>query len=372
MLRPGVQGKFPAYRSHWHLFSFSGEMISFESLINSLKETIIVFDKKASITFINKSGEELLRRSSKDVTGKKLLQILHNEKIISPLIKKTIREGRSLTGKSVIVNIGQPANIDFNLSPLFVNDRIEGAILSISENIHIREESDYDHDFDSAIYLLGTIAHEIKNPLGGIKGAAQLMRNLARDENLKEYTDLIERETDRLNSILVDYLTVCKTPSLHLLNLHEVLEKTLSLMNIQILKSETTVRRMYDPSLPLIRGDEAKLLQVFLNLFKNAIESMKKGGSIEITTSPSRESFIDQGKTKRWVLVSIKDTGKGIPEEDLKKIFLPFYTAKKTGSGIGLAVSKKVIKDHGGFIRVESQVKRGTVFHLYIPFGENE
>ena len=346
-------------------------MISFEVLINGLKETIIVFDKNAKITFANKSGEELLRKGLKDITGKKLLQILKNEKIISPLIKKTIREGRSMKGKSVTVYIDHPVNVDFSLSPLYVNDRVDGAILSLSENIHIREEEDYDRDFDSAVYLLGTIAHEIKNPLGGIKGAAQLLRDFARNETLDEYVDLIVRETDRLNAILRDYLTVCKTPSLHLLNLHEVLEKALAVMNAPLLKAGIATRRMYDPSLPQIRGDEAKLLQVFLNLVKNAIESMKKGGVLEITTSPSRESFVEHGKVKRWVLISIKDTGKGIPEEDLKKIFLPFFTAKKSGTGIGLAVSKKVIKDHGGFIRVESDVGKGTVFHLYIPFGEN-
>jgi signal transduction histidine kinase len=137
------------------------------------------------------------------------------------------------------------------------------------------------------------------------------------------------------------------------------------------LKAGITLKRMYDPSLPQIQGDEAKLLQVFLNIIKNAVESMNKGGRLEIKTSPSKESFIDRGKIKRWVQISIKDTGKGIPEKDLKKIFLPFYTKKKTGTGIGLAVSKKIIKDHGGFITVESQADKGTVFHLYMPFGQN-
>jgi two-component system nitrogen regulation sensor histidine kinase GlnL len=346
-------------------------MIPLDTLINSLKETIILFDKKTKITFINKSGEELLRKSSKDITGKKLLQVFNSEKIISPLIKKTIREGRSLRGKSVSWNIGHAINIDFSLSPFFVNYRIDGAILSLSENINITDREDYDYDFDSAVYLLGTIAHEIKNPLGGIKGAAQLLRTVARNGSLDEYTSLIIRETDRLNSILQDYLTICKNPSLHPVNIHEVLEKSLAILNIPVLKAGIAIRRMYDPSLPQIQGDEAKLLQVFLNIIKNAVESMKKGGRLDITTSPSRESFIDHGKIKKWVLISIKDTGKGIPERDLKKIFLPFYTKKKSGTGIGLALSKKVIKDHGGFIKVESQLNRGTVFHLYMPFGQN-
>ena len=343
-------------------------MISLEALINSLKETIILFDKKTKITFINKSGEELLRKSSRDITGKKIVQIFRSDKTISPLLKKTIHEGRSLKGKSVSLNIGQPINIDFSLSPFFVNDTIEGAILSISENIHITDREELDYDFDSAVYLLGTIAHEIKNPLAGIKGAAQLLSNRAGDKDIHQYVNLIIRETDRLNSILQDYLTICKTPSLHPVNIHEVLEKALTIMNVPMLKAEISLKRMYDPSLPPIQGDEAKLLQVFLNIIKNAVEAMKKGGRLEITTSPSKESFVDQGKIKRWVLITVRDTGRGIPEKDLKKIFLPFYTKKKSGTGIGLSFSKKVIKDHGGFIRAESQINRGTAFHLYIPF----
>jgi len=346
-------------------------MIPPDTLINSLKEAVILFDKKSKISFINKSGEELLGKSSKDITGKKLLQIFNTEKTISPLINTTIRDGRTLRGRSVSLNIGHPINIDFSLSPYFVNDKIDGAILSISENINITDREDYDYEFDSAVYLLGTIAHEIKNPLGGIKGAAQLLSNVAQDAGISEYTNLIIRETDRLNAILQDYLTICKTPSLHPVNIHEVLEKSLAILNIPLLKTGITLKRMYDPSLPQIQGDEAKLLQVFLNIIKNAVESMNKGGRLEIKTSPSKESFMDHGKIKRWVQISIKDTGKGIPEKDLKKIFLPFYTKKKTGTGIGLAVSKKIIKDHGGFITVESQEDKGTAFHLYMPFGHN-
>ncbi len=347
-------------------------MISLEAIINSLKEIIILFDKNTKITYINKSGEELFRKSSKDIIGKKFLHIFSGEKTISPLIKKTIHEGRSFRGRSVSLNIEHPINTDFSLSPYFIQDGIEGAILSISENINITDREDYDYDFDSAVYLLGTIAHEIKNPLGGIKGAAQLMRDNTQRESIDEHINLIIRETDRLNSILQDYLTICKKPSFHPVNIHEVMEKALAIMNIQIRDAGITVRRMYDPSLPQIDGDEAKLLQVFLNIIKNAVESMKKGGRIEITTSPSKESFLDHGKIKRWVLISIKDSGKGIPEEDIKKIFLPFYTKKKSGTGIGLALSKKVIKDHGGFIKVKSQINKGTVFHLYMPFGHNE
>jgi two-component system nitrogen regulation sensor histidine kinase GlnL len=154
-------------------------------------------------------------------------------------------------------------------------------------------------------------------------------------------------------------------------NIHEVMEKTLHIMDVPILKAGITVKRLYDPSLPQVRGDEAKLLQVFLNIIKNALESMKKGGRIEVSTYPSKESVREGGRTKRWAMISIRDTGKGISEGDLKKIFIPFYTRKKNGTGIGLALSKKIIKDHGGLIKVRSQEGKGTIFFIYIPFEHN-
>jgi len=344
-------------------------MISLDAIINSLQEALILFDRAARIVYLNKTGEELLRKSSKDIMLKKLSEIVKEDKAISPLIKKTIGEGRSFKGKSVSLDIGQIINIDFHLSPFFSNGKIEGAVLSISENINISEREEY--DFDSLVYLIGSIAHEIKNPLGGIKGAAQLLRNRVQDAPIDEYVDLIVKETDRLNSILHDYLTLCKKPAFNQVNIHEVMEKALSIMSIPLKSAGIILKRFYDPSLPQVKGDEAKLLQVFLNIIKNAIESMEKGGRIEISTCPSKESVREGGRIKRWAMISIKDTGKGIPAKDLQKIFVPFYTKKKQGTGIGLALSRKIIKDHGGLINVKSQVSKGTSFFIYIPFQHN-
>lgn len=341
-------------------------MISLDSIINSLEETIILFDRNMKISYLNKTAEELFQKSSKDITGRKLSEIIKDKDPISPLIEKVITEGRSFRVKSAALNTGQMINIDFNLSPFFTNSKLEGAVLSISRNINITEGEDY--SFDSIDYLIGSIAHEIKNPLGGIKGAAQLLRNNTQGACINDCVDLIVKETDRLNLILQDYLTVCKKPSLNVLNIHEVMEKTLTIMNTKIKKAGISLKRVYDPSLPQIRGDESKLLQVFLNIVKNAVESMKKGGKLEVSTHPSDELFKENDKIKRMALISISDTGKGIAEDDLKKIFLPFYTKKKYGSGIGLALSKKILRDHKGLIKVKSQRNKGTCFYIYLPF----
>jgi two-component system nitrogen regulation sensor histidine kinase GlnL len=341
-------------------------MIPFDSIINSLDETIILFNRKTKAIYINKAGEELLRRSAKDIVGKRFSQLVTGKEAISSHIKKSLVEGRSFKGKSIALDIGKNISVDFGLSPFFVNDQIEGVILSLSRNIDIAEREDI--DFDSVVYLLGSIAHEIKNPLGGIKGAAQLLGQNTQGASIDEYTDLIVRETDRLDALLNDYLTVCKNPSFGPVNVHEILEKALAVMNTQLKKSEIKMKRLYDPSLPGIRGDEGKLLQVFLNIIKNAVESMKNGGKLEIATYPSKELFSKGGKTKRMAVIAIRDSGKGIERKDLEKIFMPFYTKKRKGAGIGLAFSKKSIKDHGGFITVKSQKKKGTCFSIYLPY----
>jgi two-component system nitrogen regulation sensor histidine kinase GlnL len=345
-------------------------MFSFDSIINSLKETIILFDKKSKMTFINKSGEELFGKSSRDLVGRRLGRLFPGEKKVSPLITKSIAEERSFRGKSVSLDIGRQMNIDFSLSPLYVSNIVEGAVLSVSENISMPERENQEQE--SLVYLLGSISHEIKNPLGGIKGAAQLLRMQTKETGLAEYADLIIRETDRLNAILQDYLTICRKPSFHAVNIHELMEKALTIMSVPIEKAGLSLKRFYDPSLPQILGDESKLLQVFLNVIKNGMESMKRGGRLEISTYPSKELFGEHGRTRRMALLTIADTGRGMSEAELQKIFLPFYTRKKEGTGIGLSLSKKIIKDHGGMISVRSQKGKGTTFSIYLPFRDHE
>jgi two-component system nitrogen regulation sensor histidine kinase GlnL len=334
------------------------------------------------ILFVNKTGEELLRKGYREIVGKRLGELFPDAKAIVKLTRKAIKESRSFSAKEVEVKINGIAQMDFRISPFFVDNRNEGVLLSIRENLPIVEKEDA--SFDSLVYLLGSIAHEIKNPLGSIKGAAQLLKkrtlNGGPGEALlpgvhsgdSEYLNLIIRETDRLNSVLQSYLTMSRRPVLHPINIHEVIEKAISIMNISRKNGNISVQRFYDPSLPRLVGDEGKLFQVFVNIIKNAIEAMPRGGSLSITTKPSNEYVVQHGQVRRWAVISVSDIGKGIPKNEMQKIFLPFYTKKKRGTGLGLSLSKKIVKDHGGFIRVESPsgTGKGTVFHIYIPFAD--
>lgn len=340
------------------------------ALINCLEDAILLLDKKCIVSFINKSGEEFFGRSSREIVGRKLAELFPDAMAIAKLSRKAIRESRSFSAKEVETKINGASMADFSISPFFIEGKCEGVLLSISEHLSIVEKEDT--SFDSLVYLLGSIAHEIKNPLGGINGAAQLLKKKLSEENedCAEYLDLIIRETGRLNAVLQSYLTMSRKPVLHPVNIHEVLEKAISIMNISFKNVTITVQRLYDPSLPKVLGDEGKLLQVFVNIIKNAIEAMPRGGRLTLATKPSGEYVVQNGQAKKWAVISLSDTGKGIPRDEIHKIFLPFYTKKKKGTGLGLALSKKIIKDHNGFIRVESHphLQKGTVFTIYIPF----
>ncbi len=348
-----------------------------ETLVNSLGEVIMLLGKNNTVTFINKTGEEFFGRGQQEILGRKLTDINPGSSAISRLAKKAIKELRSFSAKDVEVKISGVPRVDLDISPFIVSDKCEGALISIRENVSIAERED--PSFDSVTFLLGTIAHEIKNPLGGIKGAAQLLRSKLRTDSGKtpraaddidEYLGLIIRETNRLDTVLQNYLTMSRKPVLQKVNIHEVLEKAISIMHLPLKNAKITLQRLYDPSLPKVFGDGSKLLQVFLNIIKNGIEAMPRGGSLGIVTKPSGEHVVEKGRTKRWAIISIRDTGRGIPKSEIQKIFLPFYTGKKRGTGLGLALSKKIIKDHNGLIRVERPDSgKGTVFHIYIPFA---
>jgi two-component system nitrogen regulation sensor histidine kinase GlnL len=351
-----------------------------EALINSLSEAVLLLDTKSTIMFINKTGEEFFGRGHQEIIGKKVADISPGAKEISRLAKKVIKEMRSLSAREVELKVAGFSKADVDLAPFIVGDSCRGTLISIRENLSLAERED--SSFDSLVYLIGTIAHEIKNPLGGIKGAAQLLKGRllegkgARQEPGKtgtatvEYLDLIIRETDRLNTVLQNYLTMSRKPALHQINIHEVLEKALAIMDLSLKNSAISLQRFYDPSLPKVIGDSGKLLQVFLNIIKNAVEAMPRGGSLSVMTRPSREHVVQKGQMKRWAVISIRDTGKGIQQSEFQKIFLPFYTKKRRGTGLGLALSKKIIKDHQGVIRVESPENgKGTVFHVSIPFA---
>ncbi len=357
-------------------------MISLESLINNLDEVVCLFDITGRLLFINKAGEEFFGKNLKEMKNKPIGYFFPENDDIEMLFQKTVSEGRLHNSKEMEINVGRPVNVDLHLSPYYSADSPEGAVLCLRENLSITEREDY--QFDHLLYLLGSLAHEIKNPLSGIKGAAQILK-MTPSSISGECVDLILKEADRLNSVLQGYLTMTRLPRFHQLNVHEVMEHALKVMGPEILEGGISIEKSYDPSLPYISGDEGKLLQVFINLIKNAIEAMemRREKVLSISTRPSDEYVLiyeksgkaksgKRAKKRRWVVVNFSDTGVGLGRDEIARIFLPLYTKKEKGSGLGLALSKKIIKDHGGIIKVKSAGRDGSTFSIYLPLPDTE
>ena len=218
------------------------------------------------------------------------------------------------------------------------------------------------------------LAHEIRNPLGGIKGAAQLLRGGVIDPDLVQCTDMIIREVERLVG-LVDQLRDLGTPPplrLEPVNIHRILNDVVDLQRRAPEWGSTTLVSEFDPSLPPLHGDPAQLHQVFLNLVKNALESVGGKGTITIATRMDAGYRVRRrGGDERILVVSVADNGPGVPEPDRARLFAPFFSTKARGSGLGLALCQRIVVQHGGTIVHETPDAGGARFRITLPVSES-
>jgi len=204
------------------------------------------------------------------------------------------------------------------------------------------------------------LAHEIRNPLGSIKGAAQYLRSEVMTDEDKRLIDVIIEEVNRLNSVVNQFLSYAKPYSLNLKlqNINAVITKAISIVKANDLMEKIVIEEELRPELPLVNVDAEQLIQVILNIAVNALEAMPEGGKLIFRT---RRIDSDQGEA---VGISIRDTGKGIKKDELRNVFKPFFTTRERGVGLGLAICQRIIKNHGGHIRVKSIPGQGSIFYI--------
>jgi two-component system sensor histidine kinase HydH len=206
------------------------------------------------------------------------------------------------------------------------------------------------------------LAHEIRNPLGSIKGAAQFLKTEADRSGNPKLLDIIIEETDRLNTVVSQFLNYAKPYVINAekQNINHIIKKVISLIKTTNLPDNITINENLATDLPNQKIDGEQMIQVLLNIALNGIEAMPDGGMLTFTTSRIKN---DRGRT---VQIIIRDTGRGITKEDLKSIFTPFFTTKKKGTGLGLPICQRIIKNHNGHIHVESTVNKGSAFYIRI------
>jgi len=215
------------------------------------------------------------------------------------------------------------------------------------------------------------IAHEIKNPLVSIKTFAQLLPEKSSDPEFRNvFSQIATKEIDRIDSLVLGLLSLAKPspPKFELTNVNAVLDETLTPMAVRMQESEIQLEKEYEEDLPQVMADGLQLKQVFSNIFINSIQAIPDGGRIRVITSLHTDSENHGG----YVQIEISDTGSGIPQDELDKIFNPFYTTKHEGVGLGLAICHRIIEDHQGNIHLQSQEGLGTTFTISLPLANEE
>ncbi len=355
--------------------------ISWEQILGNLEDGVVTVDPDGEIVFFNEAAEILMEKSAAQALRGQAELLFQREPWLLDLIKKS-RPPRQESARGegdLITRLGRKLPVSVTVSPLRDHDgRFLGTILLLRDIKH-RIELEEDLKRADRLAMLGTmaagLAHEIRNPLGGIRGAAQLLRrSVEANSSLRECTDIMIREVDRVNKLIGQLLDLSHPPRLTLapVNIHEILDDVLLLESSTAEERKVTIKKQFDPSLPPIRGDRAQLTQVFLNLVKNAFQAMDKPGTVAIVTRLETDYHVrEQGAGRnRFIRVEISDEGAGIKEEDLPRIFAPFFTTKHSGTGLGLAICYGIIKEHGGIIRVDSCEGKGTTFKVSLLVAE--
>jgi two-component system nitrogen regulation sensor histidine kinase GlnL len=335
----------------------------------------MVFDHDLRLVSINAAGENLLSVSINKVMGQTPGEFLPATSQFVDDIKRSLDEMHPFTDWGVELNLHGKNTITIGcvVTPVSTKDNRRYVIVElIDANLFTRvmreETSSIVHD--AARKSLKGIAHEIKNPLGGLRGAAQLLERELKDKDLKEYTQIIISEADRLRS-LVDRMMVHEAkPQISRINLHEILEYVIEVSRAET-DSELKTYRDYDPSLPLLHGDKDQLIQVFMNVIRNALQAIATNGQVWIQTRIKRRTTIRQHFCKLSAEIKIMDDGPGIPEEIEREVFYPLITGRAEGTGLGLSIAQSLLHLNGGSINYERLDDR-TVFTILLPMELND
>jgi two-component system, NtrC family, nitrogen regulation sensor histidine kinase GlnL len=355
---------------------FSGAEPGFDPalLLAALPDPVIALDRDGAVRFVNPAAEQFLGVGAPALHGARLSDFVVASSPLFGLVEAVWRDGGSIAEYDVLLEGPRLPARPVTIQGALAGEGADFLVLTLHERA-IAEQMDRQFAHRDAARsmtaMAAMLAHEVKNPLSGIRGAAQLLEQDA-DDSARQLTQLICDETDRIVALVdrmeafSDHLPLARVG----VNIHEVLERVRRIAQSGFAR-HVHFAEEYDPSLPLVHGNRDLLVQVFLNLVKNAAEAVPAtGGEIVLATGyrhGRRLATRNGGASLQLpLMVSIADNGSGIPDDLKAHLFDPFVTTKRNGTGLGLALVAKVIGDHGGIIEFESQPRR-TVFRVFLP-----
>ena len=338
--------------------------------LEHLTTAVILLDQDLRVAYLNPSAENLFKLSKKHVAGTPLRQVFDAE-TLPHAVESALLTHASFTEHEIILTThgNHTLSVSCTVTPVEIGS--VSLILEfhqVDKQLKIVREERMQVQQQANRELLRNLAHEIKNPLGGLRGAAQLLEHELPRTGLREYTQVIIQEADRLQKLMDLLLTPSHLPHLRATNIHEVLERVRSLTLAETPQG-IAIRRDYDTSLPDLVADPEQLIQAVLNIVRNAVQSMQGKGEIVLRTRIARQVTLAKKRYRRAIMAQIIDNGPGIPEAIREKIFYPLVSGREGGSGMGLTLAQTLINQHQGMIECDSKPGR-TCFTLLLPLTD--
>jgi PAS domain S-box-containing protein len=363
-----------------HHFQELGDLKSYtDSILESITSGIITLDLEGRVVTMNAAAELLTGLFGPEAVGRYCTEVFSHSPEVVEVLMETLGNRTGVTSASLRLTRrpGTSLPIELSAAPLRGAEGKDLGVVAIFKDVTVVHELEAELRRSDRLAALGTLAaglaHEIKNPLSSLQTFTRLISRKFNDQRFREtFERVVPRELDRINAIVERLLELARPHRLSLKPVHVpvLLERVLDLYTNQIDAKEITVQREYAPDLPAIQGDTEHLYQAFLNLVANALEAMNTGGRLTLRANWSEAkdwSPLARRAPTRGVKIEIEDSGIGISLPAADRIFNPFFTTKETGTGLGLALTHKIIEDHGGTITFRSSPGVGTTFRLLLP-----
>jgi len=343
-----------------------------QALPNQMVTAIVVLDHKLAICYVNPAAEALLGKSLSKLYHLPIDQVFYNTPINNDRLQQLLTTGQEFSDSDVIIEFFDHRQITVEITASSVtleqNPHILLEFKQIDQQKQISTEAFQQQQWESARDLIRGLAHEIKNPLGGLRGAAQLL-DLELNVEQKEYTAMIIEQADRLTNLVDRLLGPNHLPVMKLQNIHAIIEKVFQLTQFDNPKN-ITLARDYDPSIPELTFDQDKLQQTILNIINNAIQALDGESKITLRTRAASNKTINGKRIKLCAQISIIDNGPGIPEHIQRTLFYPMVSGRASGTGLGLSICQTIIHQHNGKLSCISRPGH-TEFTILLPF-DNE
>lgn len=343
-------------------------------LLENLTTAVLLLEQNLQLVYMNPAAEMLLAASLTRFKGQVITQLFQEPGTGTDTLNQAASTGHPFTKREAQFQLhsGETLTVDYTVSPIaeFKRTQLIMEVFPRDRQMRISREEELFNKQETVRALVRGMAHEIKNPLGGIRGAAQLLERALPDESLKDYTHVIIDEADRLRNLVDRMLGPRRLPEMKRLNIHEVLERVFTLAQAEF-GEQVRLIRDYDPSLPEFLGDREQLIQAVLNIVRNAMQALMESGQSNgriILQSRAKRQFTLGSERHRLVCqVKIIDNGPGIPDNMQENIFYPMVSGRAEGTGLGLTIAQAALQQHQGLIECHSRPGH-TEFRLLIPF----